>query len=84
VLLRSGAKSSQTARVLSGAGWWTDTETDMGYQRKATQWPSEPGGGYEHTATDLERLALCYCPSPKNDGASSRSTERLERAPLEG
>jgi hypothetical protein len=28
VLLRSGAKSSQTARVLSGTGWWTDTGTD--------------------------------------------------------
>ena len=27
--LRSGAKSSQTARVLSGDGWWTDTETDI-------------------------------------------------------
>jgi len=28
VQLRSGAESSQTARVLSGAGWWTDTGTD--------------------------------------------------------
>ena len=28
VQLRSDAKSSQTARVLSGAGWWTDTRTD--------------------------------------------------------
>jgi len=28
VLLRSGAESSQTARVLPGDGWWTDTETD--------------------------------------------------------
>jgi hypothetical protein len=26
--LRSGAKSSQTARVLSSDGWWTDTGTD--------------------------------------------------------
>ena len=23
--VRSGVESSQTARVLSGAGWWTDT-----------------------------------------------------------
>src|SRR5512132_81030 len=27
--VRSGAESSQTARVLSGDGWWTDTGTDM-------------------------------------------------------
>ena len=26
--LRSGAESSQIARVPSGAGWWTDTRTD--------------------------------------------------------
>jgi hypothetical protein len=29
VQLRWGAESSQTARVLSGAGWWTDTGTDI-------------------------------------------------------
>src|SRR5215210_7442342 len=29
VQLRSGAESSETARVLPGNGWWTDTGTDM-------------------------------------------------------
>jgi hypothetical protein len=28
MLLRSDAESSQTATVLAGNGWWTDTQTD--------------------------------------------------------
>src|SRR5512133_3067944 len=35
VQLRSGAESSQTARVLSGSGWWTDTGTDIRAKRPA-------------------------------------------------
>jgi hypothetical protein len=30
VQLRSGAESSQSSQVLSGAGWWTNTGTDIG------------------------------------------------------
>jgi hypothetical protein len=37
MLLRSDAESSQTATVLSGNGWWTDTQTDTPVGRELSE-----------------------------------------------
>ena len=73
MLPRSEAESSQTGTVLSGNGWWTDTQTDTPVGRELS----------EDQEAELYHYRALYSRAESPSGLPSDSRRRpLNRRPL--